>query len=106
MPLFDISINILWFLICIGVSAWFGFAFRSLQLGKKNRRIAELENEMLDLNAEILALQKECCELSARIQQLTIPVIPMKPAGKEDAIEKTEMKPAEALKKKRSDRSA
>jgi hypothetical protein len=106
MPLFDISINVLLFIVLIGLSVWSGFAFRSRQLAKKCRQIAALEREMLELNAEVLAVQKESCELEARLQQLTIPVIPINQAAKDDILEKKELKPGEIMKQKRSGGSA
>ena len=82
MPLFDITINILVLFAIIGLAIAIGFAWRSRQLIKKNKRIAELEMEMLDVHAEILDVQKEYCNLETRMKELAIPVISMKKAAK------------------------
>jgi hypothetical protein len=86
MPLFDLSFNIDLFilLMIIGLSMYTGFLLRSYQIRKKNRRIAELESEMLQAHAEVLLAQKEYCELESRVKDMPIPVIAMKHAAKEE----------------------
>ncbi len=86
MPLFNLSFNIDLFilLVIIGLSMYIGFLLRSYQIRKKNRRIAELEAEMLQAHAEVLATQKEYCELESRVKDMPIPVIAMKHAAKEE----------------------
>lgn len=86
MPLFDLSFNIDLFilLVIIGLSMYIGFLLRSYQIRKKNRRIAELESEMLQAHAEVLLAQKEYHELESRVKDMPIPVIAMKHAAKEE----------------------
>lgn len=81
MPVFDLTMNIVVFLISIGLAALAGFGLRSRQLVKKNRQIAALEKEMLQVSAEILQVQKEYCELEMKLKNLNIPVIPIRQAA-------------------------
>lgn len=86
LPLFDISlsINIVLLLVIMAGCVLLGFLFRSRQLYKKERRICELERQMVDLDAEILQVQKEYTDLEASIRQMAIPVIPLRREGKAD----------------------
>lgn len=90
MPLIDLSFNIdmITLLIIIGLSVLTGFLLRTWQLAKKNRRIAELEGEMMKAHAEVLVVQKEYCDLESRVKDLAIPVIPMKLTAKEEEDQK------------------
>ncbi|WP_431215787.1 hypothetical protein ACQ86N_14675 [Puia sp. P3] len=45
---------------------------------QKERRIHQLEQEMLDAHAEVLTVQREYHELESRVASDTSPVIPMK----------------------------
>ena len=79
--------NLTWILpLCLtfGIA---GFLFRSSQIGKLNRRIKELEKEMLQNHAEILSLQKENTELTDKLKNNTVPVIPITGAPKESTSE-------------------
>ena len=105
MPLFDITINVIFFMLIMMGCVILGFLGRSRQLYKKNRRIAELEKQMLDLDAEILEVQKEYTELDARMKNLASPVISMRQASKNESPEKN-TKPGGDGGKHRSDRSA
>lgn len=67
------------FLIAFGA----GFLLRSGQIRSGNRKILELEKEMLSNHADILDLQKEKANLVRQIRESKIPVIPMNTA-KED----------------------
>ncbi len=105
MPTFDVTLDIsLLFLICC-IAALFGFAFRAAQLTRKNRRINELEREVMKSHEEILETQKEYCEMESRFRNLAIPVITMKhPAMEEE--QKSEVRPdAGALRKNRPTRT-
>ena len=81
---FDITLNIYVFLGAIFFSVAIGFIGRSRQLAKKERRIVELESEMVDDHAELLELQRENGLLEARIKDVTNPVIAMKSNKLED----------------------
>jgi hypothetical protein len=85
MPSFDITLNIYVFLLLLGVSLIVGFWGRSKQLAKKHRRIAQLEQEIIEANAETLDSQKDYSELATKYKDLTNPVISMKNTKLEDA---------------------
>ena len=80
MPIFDITLDIYIFLLIIGLAVVLGFLPRSRQLAKKQRKIVELEHEMVQAHAEILENQREFCELESRMKEKDVsnPVIPMK----------------------------
>lgn len=59
MNLFQLKISIGWFALCFIVLPLAGFIFRSAQLQSKQRRIKELEAEMLSSHSEILLLQQQ-----------------------------------------------
>lgn len=59
MNLLHLKVSIVWFILCFVILPFAGFVFRSAQLQKKQRRILELEEEMIASHAEILALQKQ-----------------------------------------------
>jgi hypothetical protein len=84
MPTFDITLNIYVLLGMILFSMATGFMGRRRQLGKKERRIVELETEMVDTHAELLELQRENGLLETRIKDVTNPVIAMKSNKLED----------------------
>jgi hypothetical protein len=83
MPVFDVSVNIIVMLPVLVVAALFGFFFRSAQLRRKNRQIAELEKEMMQAYAELLDTQKDYCELKARLKEDDSPVISIKDKSQE-----------------------
>ena len=66
-------------------SALVGFIFRSSQINSLKKRVGELEKEMLQNHAEILTLQKENCELSDKLKNSNVPVIPISGATKENS---------------------
>jgi len=109
MPLFDLSFNIdiLTLLAIIGLSVLIGFFLRYYKISKKNRRIAELEQEMMRAHAEVLVVQKEYCDLESRMKDMPIPVIPMKHSVKEEEEKEQEQSPdGSPLRKKRPNRTA
>jgi len=107
MITFDLTvINSLALLLIVVVSALMGFLVRQHQLAGKNRRINELENEMMQAHAELLETQKEFCELEMRIKDLTSPVISMKQASKEEGGQKEQMPDRKGLHSDRSNRTA
>src|SRR5258708_27495739 len=77
MPTFDISIEVYILLLIMIAAALVGFLGRSRQLAKKNRRIAELEREMIQAHAEVLSTQRDYCELESKVKDDTSPVIAM-----------------------------
>ena len=109
MPLLDLSFNIDLFtlLVIIGLSVIIGFYLRSYQIRKKDRHIAELEDEMMQAHAEVLVVQKEYCDLESRVKNMPSPVISMNNAPKEDDEKKNAKTPAEPpLQKNRPTRTA
>jgi predicted nucleic acid-binding Zn-ribbon protein len=54
-----------------------GFLLRKGQIKSLNKKVLELENEMLSNHADILELQKEKAGLEQRLKELHIPVIPI-----------------------------
>jgi len=77
MPTFDITIDIYILLLMMLGAALVGFLGRSRQLAKKDRRIAELEREMMQAHAEVLSTQRDYCELESKVKDDTSPVIAM-----------------------------
>jgi hypothetical protein len=77
MPDFDLSIDIYLIAVLMALAALAGFLLRSRQLGKKKRRIGELEREMNQAYAELLEIQKDYCELESKVKQVDSPVIPI-----------------------------
>lgn len=107
-PLFDLSFNIdaITLLVIITLSALIGFLLRTWQLRRKNRRIAELEREMMKAYAEVLVVQKEYCDLESRVRDLTIPVISMKHTTNEEEKQKEQSPESAPLRKNRPTRTA
>jgi hypothetical protein len=83
-PSFDITLNIYIFLLSLGMSLILGFWARSNQLAKKHRRIAQLEQEVLQAYAETLESQKDYSELAVKYKDVTNPVISMISSKLED----------------------
>ncbi len=77
MQTFDISINVYILLLMMLAAMGVGFLGRSRQLAKKDRRIAELEREMIQAHAEVLSTQRDYCELESKVKEDTSPVIAM-----------------------------
>ncbi|HEV2482910.1 MAG TPA: hypothetical protein VGS79_24760 [Puia sp.] len=80
MPIFDITLNVYIFLLIIGLAVVLGYLPRSRQLAKKQRKILELEQEMVQAHAELLENQREYCQLESRLKDIANPnpVISMK----------------------------
>jgi hypothetical protein len=78
MPDFDISINIYVLLLLLAIAAFLGFLVKSRLIGRKNRKIMELEREMMQAHAELLDTQKDYCELESRVKESDSPVISIK----------------------------
>lgn len=75
--------NLIWIVPAVVLFGVAGFLLRSNQLRKLNRRINELESEMLQNHAEILSLQRENTELMNRLKNPAVPVIPITGSQKE-----------------------
>lgn len=54
-----------------------GFMLRKGQIKSLNKKVLELENEMLSNHADILELQKEKAGFEQRLKEVHIPVIPI-----------------------------
>jgi hypothetical protein len=77
MPDFDLFINIYVLAGMLALAMLAGFLLRSRQLGKKKRKIMEMENEVLQANAELLEMQKDYCDLELKVKGQDSPVIPI-----------------------------
>ncbi|HXB09026.1 MAG TPA: hypothetical protein VNW04_17995 [Puia sp.] len=75
---FDITLNIYVFLLLIAGAAMIGHMPRSKQIARKQRKIAELEREMVQAHAELLESQRDFCQLEASLKNTGNPVIPLK----------------------------
>jgi cell division protein FtsB len=79
MPTFDITLNVYVFLLIIGLSLLLGFLPRSRQLSKKQRKSAELEQDVMQANAEVLDNQRAFIELEKRMKEMAPPAAPANP---------------------------
>ena len=84
MPIFDITMDFYVFLLTILLSVGVGYLLRRRQLARKQRKIVELEHEMVQAHAEVLESQRDYCHLEARLKDITNPVIAMKSNKLED----------------------
>ena len=80
----DFKVNIFALAAIVCLSALIGWLIRYGQLSRKDRRIAELEREMIQAHAELLDMQKEYCEMEGRMRDFSIPVISIKTSKTED----------------------
>lgn len=76
--------NLIWMIPACMLFALAGYLLRGNHLRKLNRRVQELESEMLQNHAEILGLQRENTELMNRLKNPAVPVIPITGSGKEN----------------------
>lgn len=80
--------NVLTFLVSLGLAAFAGFLLRSRQLAKKDREIASLETEVAEVSAEILEVQKEYCLLQSKMKDtkdVPSPVVSIKQVKEDTA---------------------
>src|SRR5262249_15657513 len=84
LPMLTIDLNILTLLTIIVLSVLTGFLGRSRQLARKNHQIVELERDVMQAHAELLESQQEYCRIEAAIKGLSIPVISIKHASKDE----------------------
>lgn len=106
MPTIELTIDIFLLFGIVLLAALAGFAVRAGQIMRKNRRINDLEKEMMRSHAEILGVQKEYCEMEARLRDMTNPVITMKHAAMEEEPKNEQMPDAAGLRKNRPTRTA
>ncbi len=66
MPDFDISIDIYVLCLLLAAAMGLGFLARYRQIARKNRKLGELERDMMQAHAELLDTQKDYCELESR----------------------------------------
>lgn len=59
-----------------------------VRLAKSRAKVLELEKEMMTTHAEILEVQKAYVQLESKLEEHSIPVIPMKINGKDNSKEK------------------
>lgn len=87
MVLAIVIANLIWIVPACMLFGLAGFLLRSNQLRKASRRVRELESEMLQNHAEILSLQKENTDLINRLNNPSVPVIPITGSQKENTTE-------------------
>lgn len=75
---FDITLNICVFFLVIAGAITAGYLPRSRQIARKQRKVVELEREMMQAHAELLENQRDYCLLEAKVKDITNPVITMK----------------------------
>ena len=81
MPsIFEFTMNIFVFALVIVAAVLAGFALKSRQMTKSLEKIEQLERELLNSYAHILDLEKENTNMENKLQDIKIPVIPMKTA--------------------------
>lgn len=80
----EFSINIFVFALVVLVAMLAGFALRSRQIVKSRSKVEELEREILNNYAHILELEKENTTIESKLQDIQIPVIPIKTTAKEE----------------------
>jgi hypothetical protein len=77
MPDFDLSIDIYVLAALLLLATLAGFLLRSRQLAKKVRKIAKLEQDVIEAHAEVLETQKDYCELESKFKEESSLVIPI-----------------------------
>jgi hypothetical protein len=95
----EFSVNILVLALIALVGALVGYRLRGIQISRNRTKIEELQREILNNYAEILALEKENISMETKLQDYQIPVISIKSTKKDEAAE-AEKSPDIALRKK------
>ena len=86
---FDVIVNPIILAAAITGGGIIGFVWGKTKLAKSRSRIQHLETELMRSNEETLDAQRACVLLESRLNDQSIPVIPMKiNAGKENNKEK------------------
>jgi len=81
----DVTLNLFVLAGIVLVSLLLGWMIRRSQIKSLNKKIVELEKEMLSNHAEILDLQKNKALLERNLEASKIPVIPLNPSKDENA---------------------
>ncbi len=85
---FDLIINPIVLLLAGVFGIVIGYVISKARLAKAHSRIMKLESDLLHSNEETLEAQGAYVALEARVQDQSIPVIPMKISGKDSSKEK------------------
>jgi len=83
MITFDLIINPVVVLVTAIGGGLIGLLLGRVRLAKSRSKILELEKEMMAAHAEILEVQKAYVQLESKLEEHSIPVIPMKINGKD-----------------------
>jgi len=88
MITFDLIINPVIVLAAVFVGGLIGLLLGREKLAKSRSKMIELEREMMTAHAEVLEVQKAYVQLESKLEEHSIPVIPMKLGGKDTSKEK------------------
>ena len=83
----ELTLNVFVLAGTVLIAFLLGYLIRRNQIRSLNRKVLELETEMLINHADILELQKQKAVLEQNLQSSKIPVIPLNPS-KEDGGDK------------------
>ena len=83
----ELTLNVFVLAGTVLIAFLLGYLIRRKQIRSLNRKVLELETEMLINHADILELQKQKAVLEQNLQSSKIPVIPLNPS-KEDGGDK------------------
>ena len=84
----DLIINPVILLAAIIVGVGIGLLMGRSKVAKVRAKVLEVEKEMMNAHAEILEMQKAYIQLENKLEEHSIPVIPMKINGKDNSKEK------------------
>ncbi len=84
MPTIDVTINIFVLGFIVLGAALAGFLVRTRQVARSRAKIDELQREILSNYEQILELEKENTGMESKLQDIEIPVIPIKTSVKEE----------------------
>ena len=88
MITFDLIVNPIVVLVAAVGGGLIGLLIGRVRLAKSRAKVLELEKEMMTTHAEILEVQKAYVQLESKLEEHSIPVIPMKINGKDNSKEK------------------
>lgn len=83
----EVTINVFVIVAIFAVALAAGFMMRASHISGYQRKVVELEKEMLNNHATILNLQQEIAKLEKTLIESKIPVIPMKKSKEDEAKE-------------------
>ena len=84
----QVNMNILLLAALVIAAAGLGYLIRSSQIRSLNKKLGDLEKEMLASHAEILQLHRDKIDLMKSIAEPVIPVIPITNGIEDKNIEK------------------